>query len=59
MKFGSTNQSLPSRSQRLEREPPLDAPRVEDVLFEIGVILAVHLGIALAVFLLLRDCTSC
>ena len=67
MKFGSANQSLPARSDQwvepspghLEGEPPVDAPRCGDVLFEIGVILAVHLALAVAVTLLLRDCASC
>ncbi|MBV8192422.1 MAG: hypothetical protein JO339_34695 [Alphaproteobacteria bacterium] len=40
-------------------EPPADAPRVDDVLFEIGVILAAHLGLALVVALLLQDCATC
>ena len=40
-------------------EPPADAPRVGDVMFEIGLILAAHLGIAIVVTLLLRGCTSC
>ncbi len=40
-------------------EPLADAPRFGDVMFEIGLILAAHLGIAVAVTLLLRDCTSC
>jgi hypothetical protein len=40
-------------------EPPPDAPRFGEVMFEIGLILAVHLGIGVMVTLLLRGCTSC
>jgi hypothetical protein len=40
-------------------EPPPDAPRFGEVMFEIGLILAVHLGIAVIITLLLGDCTSC
>ena len=67
MKFRSVDQPLASRSRPLDEpslgqskpEPPVDAPQVGDVVFEIGVILAIHLAAALAVTLLLRDCISC
>jgi hypothetical protein len=67
MKFRSMIQSLQSPNRRLveepngamRHEPPIDAPRIDDVLFEIGVILAAHLGVALVVALLLSDCAHC
>jgi hypothetical protein len=67
MKFRSVDQPLASRSIRsakswfdaAEHEPPGDAPCAGDVMFEIGAILAAHLAVALAVTLLLRDCTGC
>jgi hypothetical protein len=40
-------------------QPLADAPRSGDVVFEIGIILAVHLAVALAVGLVLSDCTTC
>ena len=60
MKFSSAKHSasLGARSHPTPA-PPADAPRVGDVLFEIAVILAVHLALALVVTLLLGDCTSC
>jgi hypothetical protein len=57
-KFDSV-QSSDRLSLSPTREPVPDTPRFGDVMFEIGLILAVHLGIAVAVTLLLRDCTSC
>jgi hypothetical protein len=61
MKFSSVKQSesLGSWSRRSAAPPPANAPRAGDVIFEIGVILAIHLALALAVTLWLRDCTSC
>jgi hypothetical protein len=69
LKFRSVRQlpALPPRSHwlddsahgRIGGETPTDTPRAGDVVFEIGVILALHLGLALVVTLLLWDCTSC
>jgi len=36
------------------REPMLDGPRFGDVMFEIGVLLALHLAFAFAVIMTLR-----
>ena len=61
MKLSSVKQSgfLGSSSRHSPASPPVDAPRAADVIFEIGVILAVHLALAVVVTLLLRGCTSC
>jgi hypothetical protein len=37
------------------REPMLEGPRLGDVVFEIGVMLALHLAIAIAVVMTLRS----
>jgi hypothetical protein len=61
MKFGSVKQSesLGSWNRHSAAPPPANAPRAGDVIFEIGVILAMHLALALVVTLLLKDCASC
>ena len=61
MKFGSIKHpgSLDTQSRPAVPQPPANAPRAGDVIFEIGVILAMHLALALVVTLLLKDCAGC
>jgi hypothetical protein len=61
MKFSSVehSESLGACSRNSSPSPPADAPQADDIIFEIGVTLAVHLALALVVTLWLRDCTSC
>jgi len=61
MKWSSVRQSdsLGSWRRHSAPLPPANVPRAGGVIFEIGVVLAIHLALALVITVLLRDCASC